>query len=113
MCENPSVMSKTATQRLEHKLLIESQKQDGRLEVDDKNAYFRGKSIPKELWRQQAFQLGLPADTYLDIAALANNERGKHFVEYNSQKYLVEVNGTVPSPHGLKREIKSVTPYQR
>jgi len=113
MCENPEWygMSKTAWQRLEHRLLIETQKREGRVDVDERNAYFRGKSILKDAWRREAFEMGLPADSYLDIAALAKNEEGSHLVEYSNQTYLVEVNGMVQSGHGRHREIKSIIPY--
>lgn len=112
MCENPGSISKTSMQRLEHKLRAGTQKGRGELRVDDNYAYFRGKSIQKEVWRRQALEMGLPADTYFDIAALARNEAGKHTIKYKGQNYLVEVNGAVQSEHGLHREIMSVTQYE-
>ena len=81
------------------------------LEVDETNAYFYGKAISKELWRQQAFDMGLPADIYLDIAALASNEPGRHVVKHDNRDYLVEINGLVDSKYGQHREVKSVTHY--
>jgi len=110
MCENPD--SKTTLQKLGHKLLIETQKQEGKLAVDDKNAYFRGKAVPKELWRQQAFQLGLPADIYLDIASLAENSPGSHRVSHGNQTFAVNIGELVQSEYGLHRIVKSVMPYE-
>ncbi|MBI1935732.1 hypothetical protein HYS31_04805 [Candidatus Woesearchaeota archaeon] len=112
MCENPDIPSKTAAQRLEHKLLAEYQNREGRLQVDEKNAYFKEIVIPKDLWRTQALEMGLPADLYLDVTALAKNESGSHAVKFNGRTYLVEVNGITQSGYGLHREIKSVTAYQ-
>ena len=111
MCENSDILSKTAVQRLNHSKFIKSQELEGRLEVDEVNAYLGGKAISKELWRRQAFEMGLPADVYLDIAALATDESGTHKVKYGGQTYLVEVNGIVPSEYGPHREIKSLTIY--
>lgn len=112
MCENPYIMSKTALQRLEHRLLAAYQRGEGRLEVDDKNAYFRGNAIPLELWRQQAFAMGLPPDTYLDIAALAGNAYGAHQVSHGGKKFVVEVSGLIESRYGQHRQVSSVTPHQ-
>lgn len=107
MCENPDIVSRTSIQRLEHKLLIETQKQN-RLEVDNENAYFMGKAIPKERWRLQALGLSLPADIYLDIAALAKEGAGSHVVKYYGNSYIVDVNGIVHSGYGQHREIVSI-----
>ena len=105
-------MSKTASQRLEHILLIETQRGEGRLEVDDKNAYFKGKAIPIEVWRRQAFEMGLPADLYFEIAALAKDEAGGHTVKYGNRTYFVEINGIVHSAYGQHREVRSITMHQ-
>ena len=113
MCENPGVISKTATQKLEHRLLIESQRGANELKVDDNYAYLKGKAIQRRLWVQQSFEMGLPADMYLDIVTRASDEQGEHVVRQDNQDYLVETNGIITSKYGLHREIKSVTPYQR
>ena len=110
MCENPE--SKTVSQRLEHRLLIKTQRLEGKLEVDGRNAYFKGKAIPRELWRLQAFEMGLPADLYLEIAALAKDEAGSHTVKYGDRTYLVDVNGVVNSDYGPQSLVKSITVYQ-
>ena len=112
MCENPDITSKTAMRRLEERLLMDTQRGSGELRVDDSHAYFMGKAIPKEAWRVQALKMGLPADMYLDIAALAKDDVGRHAVNYKGRTYLVEVNGAVQSEHGLHREIISIIPYQ-
>lgn len=113
MCENPGAISKTATQKLEHRLLIKSQRGANELKVDDNYAYLKGKAIQRELWMRQSFEMGLPADMYLDIVTHASDEPGKHVVRQDNQDYLVETNGVITSKYGLHREIKSVTPYQR
>lgn len=111
MCENPDIASKTALRKLEHRLLIGTQKSES-IEVDGRMAYFKGKAISKELWRLQALEMNLPADSYLDVAALARNEAGMHIVRHHNQEYLVEVNGIVHSMHGPHREIVSITAYK-
>ena len=110
MCENPD--SRTILRKLEERLLMETQRGMGELIVDDNYAYLRGKAIPKDLWRQQAFEMGLPADTYLDIAALARNEAGSHTIKYKCLFYIVEVSGIVQSKYGQHRVINSVVPYE-
>ncbi|GEM_PF-2739615 len=111
MCENPDIPSKSSVRRLENRVLTEHQNSEGRIKVDDRRAYFRGKAILKGTWGQEAFEMGLPADTYLDIAAIARNESSSQIVKYRGQTYRVEVNGIVKSAYGSHREIKSVTMF--
>jgi len=110
MCENPD--SKTELQKLEQRVLMVYQRGKGKLEVDEKNAYFKGKAIPKDLWRVQALEMGLPADMYLDIAALAGNEIGIHTVKHEGLTFAVEVNGAIQSQYGRHRLVKSVMLYK-
>lgn len=108
MCENTD--SKTALRKLEERLLTKYHNTEGKLEVDERNAYFKGKAIPLELWRQQTFQLSLPADTYLDIAALAENTQGNHQVSHENRRFVIEVGGLVQSQYGQYRLVSSVMP---
>ena len=107
MCMNDNTGIRIRGKRIEAMPTLENN-----LQVDATNAYFYGKAISKELWRQQAFDMGLPADIYLDIAARASNEPGKHVVRHDNREYLVEINGLVDSKYGSHREVKSITPYQ-
>lgn len=110
MCENPD--SRTTLRKLEERLLIETQRGMGELIVDDNYAYLRGKAIQKDVWGRQAFDAGLPADIYLEIAALARNEAGSHIVKYKGNEYLVEVNGIVLSARGQHRKVISIKLHQ-
>ena len=81
------------------------------LRVDERNAYISGKAIPKELWREQAYQLSLQPDIYLDIAALAGSSPGSHSVRFGNQTFLVDVGEVVQSEHGRYRLVTSIKPY--
>ena len=112
MCENPDIISKAGLQRLEQRLLAESQRGDNELKVDDSYAYLRGKAVPKETWRREALRLGLPPDMYLDIATLAGDESGVHHVKHGSLAFAVDVNWVIESKYGQHRLVRSVAPYE-
>ena len=109
MCENPD--SKTTLRRLEERLLMQHHRNEGRLEIDESRVYFKGKAIFKEAWRSQSLQIGMPPDIYLDIAALAKNERGYQVVNQADQKFLVGLGGIVHSRDKPYREVTSVARY--